>query len=151
MIHTRTILLEDLRQRAKGRPAGYMRDVLSTAVVTATHYTITQERFDALANKYRRPVIDPLDRTRWPRTARWTAALAVGGEQGVGDTVARLLDLVGGRSVAHKWPRLSNLAGRGIVRFLGATMADAFKRIEGSDCGCGDRQEKLNSTYPYKG
>jgi hypothetical protein len=47
---------------------------------------------------------------------------------GIGDTVARMLAIIGS-----------------------ATMAEAYKRITGRDCGCADRRAKLNAQYPYGG
>lgn len=51
----RTISLSDLRERAKSRPAGYIDDVLSRAlIVTPTHYTISEDAYLDLAKKYQK-------------------------------------------------------------------------------------------------
>jgi hypothetical protein len=62
----------------------------------------------------------------WPRWARWLSKRRVASDQGVGDTLARLLDPRGGRM----WKRW-------------------YKALTGKPCGCSDRQARLNSHYPY--
>jgi hypothetical protein len=47
-------------------------------------------------------------------------------DAGIGDTLARLAGNVGGEAF-KRW----------------------YRRITGADCGCGDRQNKLNAMYPY--
>jgi hypothetical protein len=65
-------------------------------------------------------------RASWPLGVALVALLAREGDRGIGDTVARVIGPIGG---------------------------DAFKawyrRATGHDCGCGERQEALNATYPY--
>jgi predicted O-methyltransferase YrrM len=63
----------------------------------------------------------------WPLLARMVAKAATASEWGVGDTVARCLHLVGADSLAN-----------------------AYKLITGTDCGCADRRAKLNALYPYE-
>lgn len=65
-------------------------------------------------------------RERWPRRVRLLARFAKPRERGVGDTLARLLGKVGGE-VWKGW----------------------YQRLTGKDCGCGDRQGRLNERYPY--
>jgi len=67
--------------------------------------------------------INPAD---WPTVARWVAGLRKLGEIGLGDTVARVLSVIGAK-----------------------TLAEAYAQITGSDCRCADRQAKLNQMYPY--
>jgi hypothetical protein len=62
----------------------------------------------------------------WPFLVRQAAKFKRDGDRGLGDTVARNL---------HK---------------LGASaMQKVYKAAFGKDCGCGDRQERLNTKYPY--
>ncbi|MGC4033701.1 MAG: hypothetical protein QM754_18605 [Tepidisphaeraceae bacterium] len=49
------------------------------------------------------------------------------GDRGLGDTIARVLDPIGG-----------------------AAFKRAFKAVTGKDCGCGKRQAALNKLVPYK-
>lgn len=64
-----------------------------------------------------------MPREKWPLAVRVVARLAQPGENGVGDTLARLI--VGG----EKFKRL-------------------MKRV-GVDCGCAVRQRHLNALYGY--
>ncbi len=65
--------------------------------------------------------------SEWPWSVRAIAKLRSPEDKGVGDTIARNLSHFG---------------------------ADAFKTIYknifSGDCGCGDRQAKLNEAFPYK-
>jgi hypothetical protein len=66
---------------------------------------------------------DPVPRDQWPLAVRVVARFKQDGEQGIGDTLARLI--VGG---------------------------DEFKALMeaiGVDCGCSARQAHLNALYPY--
>lgn len=65
------------------------------------------------------------DPSKWPRLARLVHRRRRPGERGVGDTIERLLGASGERFKV--W----------------------FKRITGYDCGCDDRRDKLNASYPY--
>lgn len=71
------------------------------------------------------PKYVPLPRAEWPIYARVVAQFRSDEDKGIGDTLARRL---GG---------------------VGETFKKAFKTITGKDCGCGDRQRKLNHMYPY--
>lgn len=68
----------------------------------------------------------PLPRDQWPLTARIVAKLATAEDQGVGDTIARVIDPLGGE-IYKRWHR----------------------RITGRDCGCNDARARLNALYPY--
>ncbi|MDA8378927.1 MAG: hypothetical protein M0Z50_18195 [Planctomycetia bacterium] len=63
---------------------------------------------------------------RWPWAARAIGKWRVDAEQGVGDTLTRILG-AGGGEVYKRW----------------------YKRITGRECGCSDRQARLNQTFPY--
>jgi hypothetical protein len=62
----------------------------------------------------------------WPRWARWLANRRGPKDQGVGDTLARLLDPRGGKT----WKRW-------------------YQALTGHPCGCLDRQRRLNALFPY--
>jgi hypothetical protein len=64
--------------------------------------------------------------SEWPRRIRLIAKFKRDGERGVGDTLARRLGAVGGE-VWKKW----------------------YEHLTGTDCGCGERQARLNARYPY--
>ena len=91
----------------------------------------------------------PPDPGTWPRLARWVSTLARPEDQGVGDTVARLISPLGSGEIAARWPRLAGLAGRVIVRLLGDDMDTAWVRLGGGGCQCASRQAGLNLRYPY--
>src|SRR4051812_28462046 len=61
---------------------------------------------------------------KWPWIVRVFAQLRREGEKGLGDTTGRLVP--GG----EKFKKL-------------------FKKLTGADCGCENRQNKLNQMYPY--
>jgi hypothetical protein len=65
-------------------------------------------------------------REQWPFAARVIAKLATAEDKGVGDTIARVIDPLGGK-LFKRW----------------------YKRITGHDCGCEDAQARLNMAYPY--
>lgn len=64
---------------------------------------------------------------QWPLTARIIAKLRADSDAGLGDTIHRNLD-----------------------RFGAEAMQWLYKRIIGSDCGCANRQAKLNRMFPYE-
>jgi hypothetical protein len=66
-------------------------------------------------------------RNQWPFVVRVLASRKAEGERGVGDTAKRLLHKMGADGLA--W---------------------LYEKATGRDCGCGDRQEKLNRLYPYE-
>ena len=68
----------------------------------------------------------PLPVTAWPRWAKALARRKRDGEAGVGDTLERLLRHLGGNAFKA-----------------------AYRRLTGGDCGCTDRQARLNVAYPY--
>lgn len=71
------------------------------------------------------PPPQPVPRDQWPLAVRGVAKMAQEGDQGVGDTLQRLLAHVGG----EQYKRM-------------------MKRI-GIDCGCAASQAHLNALYPY--
>lgn len=66
---------------------------------------------------------------QWPLAVKAVAAQRRPGEIGVGDTLKRLIDVTS--------LNFANL------------FAAAYKKLVGRECGCGDRQAKLNQMYPY--
>ncbi len=72
-------------------------------------------------------VQSPFDEAKWPLKAKVISRLRLPGEAGLGDTVARVL-----------------------ARFGADGMKRLYKAVTGQDCGCGDRQQKLNAMYPYR-
>ena len=62
----------------------------------------------------------------WPLAVKALARMRAGGEMGVGDTTKRLLAWIGAES-----------------------MAAAYRKLTGKDCGCADKAAKLNALYPY--
>jgi hypothetical protein len=71
-------------------------------------------------------VTPPAPPKPWPRWARWLAQKRIVADQGVGDTLARLLDPRGGKT----WKRW-------------------YQALTGHPCGCEDRQRRLNLLFPY--
>ncbi len=67
-----------------------------------------------------------IPRDQWPMAARIVAKLATPADVGVGDTLARTIDPLGG-DIFKRW----------------------YKRITGAKCGCQNRQGSLNAMYPY--
>jgi hypothetical protein len=65
-------------------------------------------------------------RSQWPLAARAIAKLARAQDRGVGDTIARIIDPMGGK-LYKRW----------------------HKRLMGRPCGCNDEQARLNAIYPY--
>jgi hypothetical protein len=63
---------------------------------------------------------------KWPFVVRVLASRRQAREVGVGDTAKRLLHRMGADGLA--W---------------------LYEKTTGRDCGCGDRQERLNHLYPY--
>jgi hypothetical protein len=77
---------------------------------------------------WKRTVEPPAPRpvSSWPFLARRLANLRDPSDRGLGDTVARHIDRLGG-----EW----------LKRF--------YKRLTGGDCGCADRKAALNRRFPY--
>ena len=73
------------------------------------------------------PPPEPFPREKWPWSVRIIARLKQNGEQGIGDTLARLIAGVGGEQYK------------------------ALMEAIGVDCGCAARQAHLNAIYPYRG
>lgn len=69
MSETLTKPLADLYKQAKRRPAGYVEDVLFWAIVdkAAGAYTLTQNAWDALVAKYRRPWCRNCEGPHWSK------------------------------------------------------------------------------------
>lgn len=72
------------------------------------------------------PPPQPRPVTEWPLTARILAKLRAESDAGLGDTIHRHL-----------------------ARFGADAMKRFYKRITGSDCGCANRQDKINRMFPY--
>lgn len=70
--------------------------------------------------------IKAVPREKWPRYARRLAARAKPGDRGVGDVVKRIAGKAGGERFRR-----------------------VYKSITGKDCGCDDRQARLNALYPF--
>lgn len=75
------------------------------------------------------------DRSKWPLLARGMARRAQLGDRGVGDVLARMI---------------SNVLGIAIGPEADVLFKQWYTRIRGRDCGCADRQAKLNAEYPIK-
>jgi predicted O-methyltransferase YrrM len=73
------------------------------------------------------PPVQAVPRSQWPLLLRPVELLASHRDMGIGDTLHRCLERLG--------------AG---------TLAEWYTKLTGSDCGCGDRQRKLNAMYPYE-
>lgn len=63
-------------------------------------------------------------RDQWPAWANELAGRSIPADSGIGDVIARTL-------------------GK-----CGSVFKSAFKKLTGRDCGCGNRQAKLNAMYP---
>lgn len=63
---------------------------------------------------------------KWPKLVKLIARFRQPADKGIGDTLARNLAKFGAKSMAH-----------------------AYTMITGADCGCENRQKKLNDAYPY--
>lgn len=72
------------------------------------------------------PPTPPRPIHEWPLAARAIAALRDDSDKGLGDTIHRHLQ-----------------------RFGADAMTKLYRRVMGRDCGCGDRQAKLNRMFPY--
>jgi hypothetical protein len=83
-------------------------------------------RADRVLPPLRRVPHSPVPRDKWPRAVRLLARFAKEPDHGIGDTIARLTGSAGGE-LFKKW----------------------YKKIMNSDCGCSDRQKRLNSLYSY--
>ena len=73
-----------------------------------------------------RPSPSPIPFDQWPRRILWLYKRRHEADTGIGDTLARIL------------------AAKGADVFK-----RAFRAITGKDCGCADRQKRLNALYPY--
>lgn len=62
----------------------------------------------------------------WPIQWKKLSRFRKPADKGIGDTLKRQLDYLGGEQIA-----------------------EILKRIIGKDCECSDRQEYLNQLYPY--
>jgi hypothetical protein len=109
--------IESIRAAAESRPAGYFDEVLACGHVAGDYVELDVTEYRRLAAKYT---------SGWPFWARALARLKTDGEAGIGDTVARLLSLVGGAAF-KRWH---------------------YRRF-GHPCGCHRRQAALNRCYPY--
>jgi hypothetical protein len=65
-------------------------------------------------------------RGKWPLIAKIIAKMRSEEDTGIGDAIARHL-----------------------ARFGAEGMKRVYKRLTGSDCGCGNRQAALNQRFPY--
>ena len=125
--------LAELHARAPDRPAGYVDRVLAAAErVTDTHYHIRYDRYLAFWREFRGdepPPVPPraVPRDLWPFAARAMRRLAKDGDTGVGDVVQRLAARAGGESF-KRW----------------------YGKLTGEDCGCIDRQSRLNLMFPFE-
>lgn len=72
------------------------------------------------------PVQQPVPRDAWPLAVRVLASRGRDGERGVGDTAKRLLHRMGADGLSR-----------------------LYEKVTGRDCGCGDRQERMNLMFPY--
>lgn len=95
-----------------------MREIRGLSPVKTPHHSHAQRR-SAVAT-----TIEPLPRSKWPRSVRVLAWLQKPADRGVGDTVERELGAAGD---AYKW----------------------FWDAIGWPCGCTNRQVWLNSRFPY--
>lgn len=68
----------------------------------------------------------PVPYAEWPLKVKTLATMRTAGETGVGDTAKRLLSWLGAE-----------------------TMAAAYTKLTGTDCGCADKADRLNTLYPY--
>lgn len=73
------------------------------------------------------PKTPTVDTDEWPVAARLVARLRARGDRGVGDTIARSLDKLGAKA-----------------------MKRLYRIIMGADCGCADRQARLNERFRYQ-
>jgi len=97
----------------------------------ATGIWIDETLDDAINTSFATPTppVDPAAPTppaQWPLILSPLVMLRNDTDKGVGDTLARLLDKLGGK-----------------------TLAQWYTAITGQDCGCTDRQARLNVLYPY--
>jgi hypothetical protein len=95
---------------------------------------MTTEQLRGLVEAHQRAFVNrppprpyaPAPRSEWPFVVRVLAARRQDGEAGVGDTAKRLLHRMGADGLA--W---------------------LYEKATGRDCGCANRQERLNRLYPY--
>lgn len=118
-----TFKLSMIQATAKLRPTGYYDDVVSCGVVVGDSVVLEDSEYERLRIKYGASQ----SFEGWPAWARLISAKKTPNEAGVGDTVARIIGAFGG---------------------------DAFKmwftkKFGELDCGCSERQDRLNAMYPY--
>lgn len=87
---------------------------------------IVSEDGDDIVVDVNHPAYPQAHRGKWPALAKLIACFRKDGDRGVGDTLARNLAIIGAKS-----------------------MAAAYTKITGINCGCADRQGKLNARFPY--
>ncbi len=68
-----------------------------------------------------------IPKDEWPLAVKAVAMLARPEDRGVGDIVERMANLAGGKALAQ-W----------------------YKELTGSDCGCANRKDRLNRMYPLQ-
>lgn len=73
------------------------------------------------------PSIVPLPRDQWPLVVKAMAIFRKETDKGVGDTLQRWAAKLGGEVFKEK-----------------------YQEYMGEDCGCGNRQERMNLRYPYE-
>lgn len=88
---------------------------------------ITPEELAARRETERASIASRLDRATWPRFAHWLAKAAKPEDAGLGDTAQRLAAKMGGEA-----------------------LKTIYRKVTGTECGCGDRQAKLNAAFPYR-
>lgn len=84
------------------------------------------EGFDDEPQTEPESVVVAVPRDQWPTLIRIIAASRKEGEAGAGDTAKRVLHHLGADALA--W---------------------LYEKATGRECGCADRQAKLNRLYPY--
>jgi hypothetical protein len=92
----------------------------------ATRRLFHPEAFGGEPSRAGEPVVEAVPKAQWPFGIAAVAMFARPGDRGIGDTVARTIGPIGGDLFKEWW-----------------------KKITGTDCGCGGRQEHLNAAYPY--
>jgi hypothetical protein len=117
------IPISALQAKASYRPPGYLDDVMASGRVVGDMLLVSRAVWASLCAKYRGP--QPLN--KWPDWAQRLALLRVLGETGIGDTTARIIGPIGGDAY-RAW----------------------YRATFGRTCGCQERQEQLNTTYPYE-
>ena len=120
----RTYTMEQIQARALERPEGYLADVLSYAERDGNVVRLPESAYRKLRRKYNPP--SPWPMSPFGIAMRAIRPMAIVGELGVGDTLARLIGPIGGEAY-KQW----------------------FENKFGRTCGCTERQAQLNKQYPY--